>query len=229
MNNKYQILLVEDDKEVAKMLVDTISQERSFNITVSHTFKSAYRLLQLESYHIVVLDLLLPDGYGLDLIHHIDNNITHVIVLSKSNDFETRINSYKNGIDSFLGKPFYPEELLILTKKSLHLLKTSIIYTDKNILINTTKRYLKFKEDIIDLTKTETIILQTLIESPNRTASKLSLTSAISRKTDKPYNEKRLAVSITRLRNKLKRYNIVLKSHYGIGYIIKFPNPTDPF
>ena len=240
MQHKYKILLVEDDKEVGQILQTTLEKENIFDIMHSSTYHHAYKQLNLNYFDVVILDLQLPDGYGLDLVHQIKDNKTQIIVLTKEDNIETRLNSYKKGIAFFLSKPFYPQELLVLVKKVLHLLNKQNIIEKGAYRLFVKKRILNYKEKTIHLTTIETIVLEKLFQSEINTVSSDNLISSIRHKTNKPYKPKHLAVTITRLRHKLKKQSIplYLKSNYGNGYfmILKteelpskmHPNPPKP-
>lgn len=222
MHPEYKILLVEDDKEVGQILQTTLDKERIFHITHSPTYHHAYKQLNFNYFDVVILDLQLPDGYGLDLIHQIKDDKTQIIVLTKEDNIETRLNSYKKGIAFFLSKPFYPQELLVLIKKVLHLLNKQDVIEKEPYRLFVKKRILNYKGESIHLTAIETIILEKLFRSEINTVNSDNLISSIRHKINKPYKSKHLAVAITRLRHKLKKQSIPLslKSNYGNGYFI---------
>jgi DNA-binding response OmpR family regulator len=219
---KFKILLVEDDPEVSNILEENLKKESRFSISTAKTYKEASREISLTVYDVIILDLLLPDGYGLDLISLINHELTKVIVLSKENTAETRMNSYKNGIDAFIGKPFYPKELTLLVKRSLNLLNNNILNIDNKIFLDIDKQAIKTRTTTVKLTKTELLILKSLFKHINQSVSKELLVKTISQTSDRFYTAKRLTVAITRLRKKLDNLNIPLKitPHYGKGYIL---------
>ncbi len=230
MEHRYKILLVEDDKEVGKILRTTLAREQIFHITYSPTYHHAYKQLNFNYFDVVVLDLQLPDGYGLDLIHQIKDDKTQIIVLTKEDNIETRLNSYKKGIAFFLSKPFYPQELLILVKKVLHLLNRQEILEKGPYRLFVKKRILDYKDKTIHLTAIETIVLEKLFQSDINTVNSDNLISSIRHKTNRPYQPKHLAVAVTRLRHKLRKQSIPLhlKSNYGNGYSMDLKTETHP-
>ncbi|MGH8226118.1 MAG: response regulator transcription factor [Gammaproteobacteria bacterium] len=107
------ILIVEDDSALAGDLAQRL-QASGHNVNVADTLASAQELAQQHAPDIVVLDRLLPDGDGLDLIpwlreHH---PATAVLVLSALVALDARVDGLNAGADDYLGKPYAFEELL---------------------------------------------------------------------------------------------------------------------
>ena len=110
-----QILLVEDDERLARM---TISYLEQFGFSVSHapTVQKALALAQSTPLNAIILDLMLPDGDGLDVCRQLrgQSSTQHIpiMMLTARGDPTDRIIGLEMGADDYLPKPFEPRELL---------------------------------------------------------------------------------------------------------------------
>jgi DNA-binding response OmpR family regulator len=190
------------------------------------TYADAKRQLFNRVFDIVSLDLILPDGEGLDLVKHINTDKTKVIVLSRRDNVETRINSYRKGIDTYLGKPFYPEELLTLIQKSLNIFATTTVEGQNGLKLDIENKTLICKERKLRLSSLQTVILALLIRN-NRVVRSEEIIAEIEGTKQVRYTPKKLAVTILRLRKKLDAkfpHIFKIETHYGTGYYLKYLN-----
>ncbi|WP_166258120.1 response regulator transcription factor [Marinobacter salicampi] len=108
-----RLLLVEDDP----LLADSLNRQLSaagFSVDQIGTAAGAIQLGQQENYRIVVLDLGLPDGNGLDVLKlwRAGKSLTPVLILTARGNWQDKVNGLKAGADDYLAKPFQIEELL---------------------------------------------------------------------------------------------------------------------
>lgn len=107
---KPRILLVEDDSTLGEGLKKSLS--KNYEVDWAPKFAEAKKLLAAKSFELVILDLGLPDGYGMDLVPLIpDRKKTALLFLTAQNDPETRVRSYELGAEEFIPKPFHLREL----------------------------------------------------------------------------------------------------------------------
>lgn len=114
MNNKYHLLVVDENPYVVEILLQTLAKD--FNITVAATGQEAARLLiQGNRFDCVLTELNLSFFSGLDLTKLIRMSKlsaqTPVVILSNAPDSATRIECLEQGVDAFLSKPFNPLEV----------------------------------------------------------------------------------------------------------------------
>ncbi|QIP11508.1 response regulator transcription factor [Spirosoma aureum] len=114
MNQKYHLLIVDENPYVADILIQTLKTD--FSITVANTGHEAARLLiQGHRFDCVLTELNLPVFSGLELTKLIRMSKlifqTPVIVLSNAPDSNTRIECLEQGVDSYIAKPFNPLEV----------------------------------------------------------------------------------------------------------------------
>ena len=108
-----QVLIIEDDQRLAQMVCDYL---RQFGYSLEHAPNGASGLRQIEKndhLKLVILDLMLPGTYGLDILKEIRKQAdVPVLILSGRNDTTDKVRALKLGADDYLTKPFWPEELL---------------------------------------------------------------------------------------------------------------------
>src|SRR4051794_1076147 len=108
----HRILLIEDDVRLATMVRDYLS-EAGFHVTSTHTGAHGERLLRQESFDAAILDLMLPDGDGLDICRRIrGHSPIPILMLTARGDPADRVVGLELGADDYLPKPFEPRELL---------------------------------------------------------------------------------------------------------------------
>lgn len=112
MHNKYNILVVEDELELAKSTFNFLS-ENGFQPFHAKNLKEAGLLLKSESFSAVLLDLGLPDGDGMSIIVDIksNNNDIGLIVVSARDALSKKVQALELGADDYLTKPFFLPEL----------------------------------------------------------------------------------------------------------------------
>jgi two-component system, NtrC family, nitrogen regulation response regulator GlnG len=115
--NKH-ILLVEDDAPLRESIRKFLSQN-DFQVATSDCLADATRQLGQASFDLVLLDLTLPDGNGLDLLERFAGQYAHrVVVLTGTASIETAVLAMKKGAHDFLQKPVNPEILLLALQRA---------------------------------------------------------------------------------------------------------------
>src|SRR5262245_25685604 len=107
-----RLLVVDDDVEVRSLLVRALERDGHV-VTAKTTARSALAALRARSFDVVVLDLALPDGNGVELCRSLRalSNVVPVLMLTAHSEVGTRVGSLDAGADDFLGKPFAVAEL----------------------------------------------------------------------------------------------------------------------
>ena len=110
---KKNILLVEDDPVLGEGLKTSLS--KTYNVKWANTLAKATHLISTETFDLLICDLGLPDGNGMDLVEKIQglSYKPPVLILSAQGDPETRLKGYEIGIQEFVPKPFHLKELLL--------------------------------------------------------------------------------------------------------------------
>ncbi len=174
--NKTNILLVEDEEHLHETLKLNLEME-GFSVSSAYTGTEALKKLEQEFFHLMILDLMLPELDGISVIETM--RITHgdipVLILSAKNTGADRVLGLKRGADDYLTKPFNLEELLLRVEKLILKNKklqnkepVANIYSFGNNMIDFNAQTAKtWNGKIIELSKKEALLLKLLIENKN--------------------------------------------------------------
>ena len=112
-----KILVIEDERSLQELIARALLKEH-YVVEVASTYGEAWEKLSLFSYDCILLDIMLPDGNGLDLLKAFreEGKALTVIILSARNSLEDKIIGLEEGADDYLPKPFHTAELLARIK-----------------------------------------------------------------------------------------------------------------
>lgn len=205
-----KILLIEDHNLIVKSL--TLSLSKKYDLISANSVKEALTT-DFSDVDIVLLDIGLPDGSGLDLYNQIKlfKDIP-VIFLTANDEEETIVKAFDMGADDYLTKPFKTGELLARIKK---ILPEHLKYRD--IEIDANKRLILKDKSIVKLSSKEFELLLYFINNMGRVITRNKLLQ-IWEAEDVFVNDNTLSVTIKRLRNKLSLTQ--LRTIKNVGYIL---------
>jgi two-component system copper resistance phosphate regulon response regulator CusR len=109
-----RILIIEDEQKLAEILVRSLRGE-GFIVDAAPTADEGFHLASSDHYDLVILDLLLPDGSGTEVLRHLrqQQNKVPVLVLTARGDLDTKVENFEAGADDYLTKPFALPELMV--------------------------------------------------------------------------------------------------------------------
>jgi two-component system copper resistance phosphate regulon response regulator CusR len=109
-----RILIIEDEQKLAEILLRSLRGE-GFTVDVAMTVEDGFHLAADDHYDLVILDLLLPDGSGTEVLRRLrlNHHKVPVLVLTARGDLETKVENFDAGADDYLTKPFALPELLV--------------------------------------------------------------------------------------------------------------------
>ena len=226
-----KVLLVDDDEKLRKLLREYL-EGYGFQIMALADGSSVLKTIQTGSPDIVILDIMLPERDGLDVLKDIRMKFSvPVIMLTAKGEDADRIVGLELGADDYLPKPFNPRELLARIKAVLRRLPArdrSEAKTDENMFIeagglvlNKAKQALLIEDKEVELSSTEYKILEALMEHPNRVMSRDQLMN-LARGRDFMAFDRSIDVHISKLRAKLEtdpRSPKRIKTVWGTGYM----------
>jgi DNA-binding response OmpR family regulator len=219
-----KILIVEDEPSIRKNIVQFLSGE-GYLVESANTYKEGLEKVKIYAYDCCLLDIMLPDGSGLDLINHIKskNLNTGIIVLSAKSAVEDKIKGLNYGADDYLAKPFHLQELNARIKSILRRRQFggSHILESKNIKIDIDARKICINNQDTNITGKEYEILVFLLTNKNKVLSKEAIAEHIwGDFVDQSDTLDFLYTHIKNLRKKMQQYakEDYIKSIYGIGY-----------
>jgi DNA-binding response OmpR family regulator len=174
-----RLLLVDDDHRLASMVSDYLGQA-GFEVETAGTIAAGRDRLAGNTYDALVLDLMLPDGDGLDLCRELRGNPRTrqlpLLMLTARGEPMDRIVGLELGADDYLGKPFEPRELLARVKALLR--RASPQAADDDVLrfgrleIDLGARVARLDGKLCDLTGHQFDLLVVLAQSPGRVLSR---------------------------------------------------------
>ena len=120
MSNK--VLVIEDEPDIRKTLEYNLTRE-GFKVSGCGSIKEAKKLIEIPNFSIILLDLMLPDGSGLDLCREVkSNSLTKdipIIILTAKDDEVDKVVGFELGADDYVTKPFSVRELILRVKAIL--------------------------------------------------------------------------------------------------------------
>ncbi|MGM9566687.1 MAG: response regulator transcription factor [Clostridia bacterium] len=218
-----KILLLEDDVALGNGIVLALNSE-SAKIILCRTMAEAQKAYRPNDFHLLIIDINLPDGSGLDFLREVRQNDGVPIILLTANDMEMDIvTGLESGADDYITKPF---SLAVLRarvhaqlRRTAHLL--SACFETEEFRFDFERMEFKKSGQSVELSKTEQKLLRLLVENRGQTLSRSLLIDRIWTDGAAYVDENALSVTVKRLRDKLEetpsqpRY---LKTVYGIGY-----------
>lgn len=221
------ILVCDDERDIVEALKIYLTAE-NYNVYQAYNGKEALQIIENETIHLVLLDIMMPVMDGISTISAIreKSNVPVILLTAKSEDTD-KILGLNIGADDYITKPFNPVEVLARVRSQLrrYLTLGSVAVKQSHIKIGSIElddesKIVTVDGDTINLTKREYAILHLLMKNPG----KLFSPSEIYRKVwkDEPFGaENTVAVHIRHLREKIEinpaepRY---LKVVWGQGY-----------
>jgi DNA-binding response OmpR family regulator len=213
-----RILLVEDDRALGQQVVETLSRA-GFEPHWVQDGDDA-RALEPDDYRIIVLDLMLPGTYGMDLLkRYRATSEVPVLILSARDDTADKIRGLELGADDYVTKPFFPEELLARIQACLR--RPNLTSSERIVVgairIDPQRREVTGSGGPLPLTPVELEILTTLARRKGAAVSRDALVDA-ALDSAQENSRRTLDVHISRLRNKLGDDAAQLETVWGIGY-----------
>ena len=222
MDNFIAHILVVDDDDGIRTLVNKYLTENNYLVTTAHNAEDVSEKTKIIKFDLIILDIMMPGKSGLDFLNEYKKIInTPIILLTAKGEPSERIEGLEMGADDYLPKPFEPKELDLRIKNIIDKTKTDNL-----------KRIIEFEKVKIDLNKqiifqnnlefkinnTEKIILEKMINNPGKVFTREEIGKLIS--LDK---ERSIDVIITRLRKKIEidpKNPKFLQTIRGAGYVL---------
>ena len=174
-----RILIVEDEVTLNRTLADGL-KEFGYQSDISESLKDAQYYLDIRNYDLILVDWMLPDGSGLELVTQVkqDSPKTVIIVLSARDDKESEIEALRTGADDYIRKPFDFDVLVARIEARLRFGGSSIIEI-KDLIINPEEEKIIFKDQEIELKGKPFEVLTHLARHKDQIVSKEQLLDAI--------------------------------------------------
>lgn len=219
---KKDILIVEDDIALCNGIMIAL-KNNDYRFLTAYNIFDAKKLINNNDFDLVILDINLPDGSGLDLLTEIKNTQSIPVILLTANDIEIDIvTGLEMGADDYITKPFSLMVLRARVNAQLRklILKPDLTQIDSFTFNFDTMEFMK-SGNLIELSKTEQKLLRLLIENRSKIITRETLINKVWPDGSEYVDENALSVAIKRLRDKLEDIPSkpqYIKTIYGIGY-----------
>ena len=228
-----KILVIEDEPDIRRNLEYNLGRE-GFNASSVGSLDKAYKKIKSKKFDLILLDLMLPDGSGLDLCKKIKSNseteATPVVILTAKDDEVDKVVGFELGADDYVTKPFSVRELILRVKAILKRSDTKtkeVVEVERqfgDLKIDVDSHEVHVDSQLIELTALEFRLLKELVDKRGRVQSRDQLLSEVW-----GYNAevttRTVDTHIKRLREKLGSMGKYVQTIRGVGY--KFSRTPD--
>jgi DNA-binding response OmpR family regulator len=226
MHENWHILVVEDDKDIHRLLNDNL-QMAGLEVSSVYDARSALELIEREGLpHLAIVDIRLPDKDmdGLDLAEELTQRSVPVIIITAYDSPKTVLDSLRFA-DDYVRKPFEPDEVTSRVRRVLSRIgdfsyaKSPMLDVDERVQFDYTNNNLVIDDERVNLTPIESRLLHTLMQHRGNVVDGRALIARVW-SSDNIY-EDTLRVHIHRLRSKLEvdpRHPKYILTERGIGY-----------
>lgn len=230
----YKILIIEDEENIARVLQLELEFE-GYLTDVAHTGTEGLIKYREGEFDLVLLDLMLPEMHGLDVLKRIraTEQTTPVILLTAKSDVEDKVKGLDFGANDYVTKPFEIEELIARIRSNLRFAQMRNAIQDKEekdehlivyqqLSIHEQSREVRYYDKLIDLTPREYDLLLYLLKHPKQVLSREQLLDAVWG-YDYYGDTNVVDVYIRYVRQKLDSANPspIIHTVRGVGYVLK--------
>lgn len=218
----HELLLVEDDDALGRGICLAL-EGGGLRVTVCRTLAEGRRTLEDGAFDLLILDVNLPDGNGLDFLRTLRRDHAAPVILLTANDLETDIVAgLELGADDYITKPF---SLAVLRARVNAQLRrgtpAAARYEAEGLSLDFDRMEFQRDGQPVELSKTEQKLLRLLVENRGRTLTRAQLVDRIWTDGAAYVDENALSVTVKRLRDKLEETPSrprFIKTVYGLGY-----------
>lgn len=227
-NTSMELLLVEDNKRISDFVVKGL-EETGFSVVLAENGIDARRLIAQKEWDVIILDIMLPDIDGIELLQYTRYKKinTPVLVVSALSEPDDKVKALDYGADDYLSKPFHFKELVARINALTRRVKLNYNNDDDVLECDDLKLYIdKHKvergEKEIKLTFQEFKLLKLLMENQNRVLTRSQILDTVWG-VNYDSNTNVVDVYISYLRNKvdIEGHTKLIETVKGRGYLIR--------
>jgi DNA-binding response OmpR family regulator len=222
------ILLVEDNPDIQKVNQELLEMS-GYRVKIAMDLAEAKAIISTQTLDLIVLDVMLPDGNGLDFLYQMRQNgiDTPVLVLTALSEVDDEVKGLKAGGDDYLTKPYdfevlaaHIEALLRRTKKKVARIKMD------DLELDVMARQALYKGEDMGLAQKEFALLQLFMENPGQPMSPEYLYETIWARP-MMLDDSALKSAMSRLRKKLQQSGYLITALRGEGYQFERDNSLE--
>ncbi len=215
-----RFLLVEDTFDVAEAIIERFSKAGHI-VEPAYNLADAEQLADFNEYDLIILDVNLPDGMGLDLLKRLRTRKSPVpvLVLTARLEIDDRISALDLGADDYMVKPFDLGELEARTRAILRRKagNTTPVLEAGNLRFDMAERSVTVAGDLRELTRREQILLEIFLTHKGRVLDKSDLLTKLFG-LEAESNANAVELYVGRLRRKIEGSDLEIRTLRGLGY-----------
>ncbi|WP_067842960.1 response regulator transcription factor [Amphibacillus sediminis] len=217
-----KILLIEDDEAIARYLELELKHE-GYALVIQDNGKSGLNCALEEDFDLILLDILLPEMSGLEVLRKIrKEKNTPIIMLTSKGEVSDKVAGLDSGANDYIAKPFFMEELLARIRVVFRKDETDNILQYGALKVHVSSRTVTVADEEVQLTKREYDLLVYLLKNKNIVLSREKIIESVWG-FDFYDNTNIVDVYIKSIRQKLEPFmpERMIQTVRGIGYVIK--------
>lgn len=216
------IYSLEDDSDISKIIAVSL-EKTGYQVLSFDTAKAFITAFNENKPDMVLLDLMLPDGSGMDVLKLIrrdkSNQNIKIIIISAKRMTMDKVEGLDNGADDYIEKPF--DILELISRVNARFRDDRETYSYLDLTINITNHLVTLNDETITLTNGEFEILKILMKNQKKVISRKEISNELYQIEDAEFESRTIDMHIASLRKKLKdKENHYIRTIYGVGYII---------
>lgn len=222
-----RILIVEDEQALAELVSNRLKKEK-YIVDVSFDGEEGLYNALLDIYDLILLDIMLPNVSGLEILKEIKNNNikSKVIMLTAKSELEDKLLGFSQGANDYVAKPFHIDELVARVNAQLRIEKVAnnmLEFGDLILDLKTSTIINKNTNEKINIINKEFQLLEYFMNNPNQILSKDTIYDKVwGLENDSISNNLEAYLSFIRKKIKLIESNVSIKSVRGLGYKMEY-------
>jgi len=225
---KERILVVDDEEDILELVRYNLARE-GFQVVCAATGEDALKQVGIDSFDLIVLDLMLPRIDGLEVARHLKKTARTqqipIVMLTAKGEEADVVAGLEIGADDYVTKPFSPRVLTarvraVLRRRAVEFVENSPVLEIHDLVIHPGRRSVTVKGEPVQLTFTEFQVLYFLARRPGWVFTRTQIVDAV-RGDDYPVTDRSVDVQIVGLRKKLGDCGDYIETVRGVGYRFK--------
>lgn len=218
-----KVLIMEDDRMLNRGVSIALKKE-GYETISAYSLLEGRQSIMNNKIDLLLLDINLPDGNGVEFCRDIRNTVKFPIVFFTANDTEEdMVKGFESGCDDYIAKPFSLEllkhKINVILRRNTN--DNADVFEYKNMKINYDKMAVSLNDEVVNLTATEFKLLEVLSKNKGQVLTKEILLQKLWDDSGNFVDENTLSVNIRRLRKKIEtdsKNPEYIKTVFGVGY-----------